>query len=752
MEVNTDILNNIDKCDFVFKDSSLDKLNSKEDDFTKSLQKLYSKKQFKQMEDLALKFKNKFSKSPNPEYFLGLCYYEQNRFEESISVFKKALSKQVNENILNNLGLVYLKINNLDEAITVLGNAFKINPKSAPIALNFCSALNQIGQTNESYKIIKSILKEDEKNIFALEKLHQSNEATNDDLLFCIKNLETLLASNQKNIKILENLVGVLLKLEEFEHALTYSVKLLYLENMNPIRYYNIAYILQKIGKCKDAKGYLVSAIKLDQSAASYWHLLGIIEKKLGKIYHAIECYKKSLTLTHKTSDKVWAYNNIGNSYIKIGETKLAYEFYKKAIENSNENKEILNKVIQNYLCNLGYMSDDINEIYNTHRNFRKKFDNCLLKFDEHQKFKTDDKIRIGYVSPDFRQHSVMFFFQQIMKNHNREKFEIFLYSNLEGIGDNFTENFKKLSCYWRETTEISDDELIQKIKSDKINILVDLAGNFSGGRSDVFAQKPAPIQVSYCGYVTTTGLKNMDYRFTTYNADPNFENDKYYTEKLIRLPETFLCYSNSDIYSVQNPPKKQSNMTTFASFNNISKINDKTISAWSALLNCVENSILFIKSSVATDDTVSKKLVERFQTHGLNPNRIKYMNKTATIEDHLKVYNMVDIALDTFPFNGATTTFEALWMGVPVMTIEGTIHHSRVATSVLKALNMDFCIAQDEKGFVRKGVELANDLPKLTSLRRDLRSNIKNSLLGDGKAFTKNIEAEYEKMFSNLN
>ena len=243
-----------------------------------------------------------------------------------------------------------------------------------------------------------------------------------------------------------------------------------------------------------------------------------------------------------------------------------------------------------------------------------------------------------------------------------------------------------------------------------------------------------------------------MDYRFTSYNADPYFENDKYYTEKLIRLPETFLCYSNSEIYSVQNPPKKHSNITTFASFNNISKINDKTISAWSALLNCVGNSILFIKSSVASDNTVSKKLVDKFQRYGVHPNRIKYMNKTATIEDHLKIYNMVDIALDTFPFNGATTTFEALWMGVPVMTIEGKIHHSRVTTSILKSLNLDFCISQDENDFVKKGAELANNLEKLTTLRRNLRNNIKNSLLGDGKAFTKNIENEYEKMFSKLN
>lgn len=751
MEINTDIKNISDNKNYVFKHCNLNWQISEEEDFTKFLQELYSKKQFKQMEEISLKFKKKFLQSPNPYYFLGLSYYEQNRFEEAISVFKKALSKQVNENILNNLGLVYLKTNNLYEAINLLGNAFKINPKSAPIAINFCSALDQTGQTIKSYEIIKKFLNHNEKNILALEKLQQANEATKDDLLFCLKNLESLLTDNPKNIKILENLVGVLLKLKEYQHALTYSVKLLELENMKSLRYYNIAYILQKVGRIKDAKGYLISAIKLDQSVSPYWHLLGILEKKLGKIYHSIECYKKSLTLMPSKSDKVWGYNNIGNSYIKIGETKLAYEFYNEAIVNSNENKNIQNQVIQNYLCNLGYMSDDIKEIYNAHRKFRKKFDNCSLKFDKKQKYKTNDKIRIGYVSPDFRQHSVMFFFQQIMKNHNRDKFELFLYSNLEGIADNFTENFKKLSCFWRETTEISDDALIDKIKSDNINILVDLAGNFSGGRSEVFAQKAAPIQISYCGYVTTTGLKNMDYRFTTHNADPILENDKYYTEKLVRLPETFLCYSNNDIYSVQNPPKKLSNITTFASFNNISKINDKTISAWSALLKSLENSILLLKSSVASDDTVSKKLVEKFQKYGVQPNRIKYMKKTATIEDHLKIYNMVDVALDTFPFNGATTTFEALWMGVPVITMEGTIHHSRVATSILKSLNMDFCIAKDEKDFVRKGVKLSNDLTKLTILRKDLRNNLKNSLLGDGKAFTKNIETEYEKMFSKV-
>ena len=262
MEINTDIKNISDNKNYVFKHCNLNWQISEEEDFTKFLQELYSKKQFKQMEEISLKFKKKFLQSPNPYYFLGLSYYEQNRFEEAISVFKKALSKQVNENILNNLGLVYLKTNNLYEAINLLGNAFKINPKSAPIAINFCSALDQTGQTIKSYEIIKKFLNHNEKNILALEKLQQANEATKDDLLFCLKNLESLLTDNPKNIKILENLVGVLLKLKEYQHALTYSVKLLELENMKSLRYYNIAYILQKVGRIKDAKGYLISAIR----------------------------------------------------------------------------------------------------------------------------------------------------------------------------------------------------------------------------------------------------------------------------------------------------------------------------------------------------------------------------------------------------------------------------------------------------------------------------------------------------------
>ena len=751
MEFDSNITNNIDTYEnCIDKTCDISKELS-EGEFIKILQELLSKKQFKKMEELSLKFKKKYTKSPNPEYFLGLSYYEQGKYDEAISALKNSMSIHTNEKTLNNLGLAYLKSNKKIEAVKIFSKAFEINPKLDSVVLNYCTALNQIDEKNKSYEIIRDFLRENEENIFALEELYKSNYATDEDFNFCFKNLEKLIINDPQNIKVLEVTAGILFKLKEYDKALTYAFKLLDLEIKNPERYFHISRIFKEKGKLTEARSYLTSAIKLDPNNAVNWHYLAMIEKSLGRLYHAVECYKKSLILANKYADKSWTYNNLGNSYIKLGETTLAYEFYNKALESSEHRPNTQINIIQNYLCNFSYMSDDIEEIYNTHRKFMKKYDNVSSNFNENQNFKTNNKIRIGYVSPDFKVHSVMFFFQQIMINHDRDKFEIFLYSNMHGKGDNFTENFKKLSCHWRETVQMEDDRLIELIQNDKINILVDLAGNFSGGRPNVFAHKPAPIQISYCGYVTTTGLKNMDYRFTTYNADPIFENDKYYTEKLIRLPETFLCYSNNEVYSVQNPPKINTNTITFASFNNISKINDKTIRAWSAVLNNVENSVLFIKSSVAADDTVSEKLIEKFQVYGVNPNRIKYMLKTIHIEDHLKIYNMVDIALDTFPFNGATTTFEALWMGVPVMTMEGKVHHSRVSTSVLKSLKMDYCIGQNQKDFVTKTVKLVNDLEKLKSLRRELRNKIKNSLLGNGEAFTKNIEIEYEKMFSKL-
>ena len=456
--------------------------------------------------------------------------------------------------------------------------------------------------------------------------------------------------------------------------------------------------------------------------------------------------YKKSITYLDD-DEKGWPLNNIANAYVRIGENKLAYEYYM-------ESQKFTNKydIYQNYMCNLTYITDDLKKIYDEHRKYTKIFDDkSNHTFLEKQKSKVNGKIRVGYFSPDFRVHSVAYFFNQLLVHHNKDKFDIVLYSNMSGRPDEITTHFKSTATLWREVQDLNDEQIINLIQKDNINILVDLIGNFAGGKSKIFARKPAPIQVNYLGYVTTTGLKSMDYRFTTFEADPNKNEDKFYTEKLIRLPNTFLCYTGTNVYSVNNPPFIMNKTFTFGSFNNMSKVTLKTIRAWSKLLKQNKNSRLLLKSSTAADKLVNENLLRKFERQDIDRSRVNILTKTMTGEDHLKLYNHIDLALDTFPFNGATTTLEALWMGVPVLTITGKTHHGRVSTSVLKVLGMDKYIASDEEDFVKKGSEALENKNELIDLRQNLRDKIKNSYLCNGMLFTQNIEKEYYKMFDKI-
>ena len=722
-------------------------INQTEENYVEQLNKLLDCNLFPELEKLSREFANKFKNSFHPYNFLALSYFKQNKLEDALAFYKKSIAINENAINLNNLGILYGKTLQFDLALQTFVKANNKNSYDLRILLNLSNAYEATGDLIKCYKIRKKILTKDKNNIDTIIKLYQMSLVSIDDLNSLFKTLTLQNENHPNTIKIMETLAGVMLALGLDNEALSLSIKMLKMEPLNDIRYANIAHFLKTMNRSKEAKGYISSAIKLNPHNGRYWLTLGVIENSFGKFYHAIELYKKAIPLLkNHNKEQCWALNNLANAYLKIGDIKIAYECYEEAIK-IYENPLI----IQNYLCNIGYWTDDLKIIFDKHRKFRSKFDNFEFKFIEKQKSKSKNKIRIGYLSPDFREHPVSSFLNQLLHHHDKNNFEIFLYSNNEGKPDLVTATFKKKACHWRDVFKKSDQELIKIIQDDNINILVDLCGNFSGGRTTLFGSKPAPIQVSYLGYVTTTGLKSMDYRFTTIEADPDIKEDKYYTEKLIRLPNTFLCYTGTLIYSVQNPPHISSKILTFGSFNNITKLSSKTIEVWSLLLKNIENSRLVLKSSVAADKKVQETLIKKFEKNGIEKNRISCLTKTNTANDHLKMYNLIDIALDTFPFNGATTTVEALWMGLPVMTIKGNSHHGRVSTSILKTLDMNYCVARDKDDFIAKTIDLIKDKDRLSYLRKNLRNQIINSPLCNGKLFAQNIENEYSQMFKKL-
>jgi predicted O-linked N-acetylglucosamine transferase (SPINDLY family) len=357
-------------------------------------------------------------------------------------------------------------------------------------------------------------------------------------------------------------------------------------------------------------------------------------------------------------------------------------------------------------------------------------------------------RLRIGYLSPDFRSHSVAHFVEPLLKNHNRQAVEVFCYAEVIRP-DAVTGHLQSFADHWRVTIGLSDNELAERIRTDAIDILVDLAGHAGHNRLPVFARKPAPIQVTWLGYPNTTGLDAMDYRLVDAVTDPPGESDALASETLVRLEGGFLCYGGlKDAPAPATPPSLQSGTITFGSFNNPTKMSSATLDAWSSLLVRLPTARLLLKGGPFTDTTARALCLARLRERGVAPERVEMLPWLDDAAAHQAAYNRVDIALDPFPYNGTTTTCEALWMGVPVVTLRGDRHAGRVGASLLDQIGLTEFVANSVEEYVGIALTLARNGERLEELRHSLRPRIAASRLCDGPAFARKIEAVFRNVW----
>ncbi|NWJ41141.1 MAG: tetratricopeptide repeat protein [Geothrix sp.] len=355
-------------------------------------------------------------------------------------------------------------------------------------------------------------------------------------------------------------------------------------------------------------------------------------------------------------------------------------------------------------------------------------------------------RICIGYVSNDFRGHSVAFFLLGILGTHDRGAFEVFCYS-LTHAPDRMTENFVRLAEHFVDLSTCSDAEAAGRIEADQIDILVDLGGHTSGSRIGIFAFRPAPIQATYLGYPATTGCPFIDFRMVDAHTDPE-GSEAFATEELIRLPAPFLCYTpNAASPDIAPLPALANGFITFGSFNQSAKISDETLDLWSGVLAAVPDSRMFIKARAFSDTQVCDRFRGRFAERGIDASRISFSGLLANPREHLAAYGKVDIALDTFPYNGTTTTCEALWMGVPVISLVGGLHAARVGYTILTAVGLAGLATTSADEFVSLAAAFSEDRGQLAELRGHLRMVVANSPLCDRARFTKGLEDAYRKM-----
>jgi predicted O-linked N-acetylglucosamine transferase (SPINDLY family) len=362
--------------------------------------------------------------------------------------------------------------------------------------------------------------------------------------------------------------------------------------------------------------------------------------------------------------------------------------------------------------------------------------------------------LRIGYVSPDLREHPVAHFVQPLLAPHDRSAVHPIVYCDSHKP-DEITDRLRRLVPpeHWRDVRQMSDDQLDHQIRQDGIDILVDLAGHTGRNRLAVFARKPAPLQITYLGYPNTTGLPRevMRYRLTDAHCDPPGMTESLHTEELVRLPDCFICYQPSAQSPDVSPvPCTSEQSVTFGSFNAMQKISGSVIELWSKILLRLPGSRLALKNRTLGDSQIRRTLYEMFARHGVRDERLILIPPMPTLGAHFSRYAQIDVCLDPFPYNGTTTTCDALWMGVPVITLEGKVHRSRVGISLLRNVGLQELIAQSPEHYEQLAVDLARDVPRRTQLRKELRERVRSSPLTDAAKFARNLEQIYKAAWSN--
>ena len=357
-------------------------------------------------------------------------------------------------------------------------------------------------------------------------------------------------------------------------------------------------------------------------------------------------------------------------------------------------------------------------------------------------------RLRIGYVSPDFRYHAVASFAESFLREHDHGQLEVTCYYASEGR-DAMTARLQGYADRWRDVAALSDTELAGRVREDGIDILVDLAGHSSWHRLGAFALRAAPVQVTYLGYPATTGLSAIGYRLTDAIADPPGKTEGLYTEELVRLPETAWCYTAPEEAGEPSAvPSAAAGRVTFGSFNHLRKITPEMVGTWSAVLGRVAGSRMVVSALGLENPWLQQQVLKAFKHAGISGERVSVRGWVQDFAGHLRSYGEIDVVLDTFPYGGTTSTCEAMWMGVPVVTLAGETHASRVGASLLTNVGLGELVARKPEGYVRIAGALAGDAARLRDLRGSLRGRMQSSVLMDGKRFTRNMEAAYRRMW----
>ena len=432
----------------------------------------------------------------------------------------------------------------------------------------------------------------------------------------------------------------------------------------------------------------------------------------------------------------------LGNLCCDLGEVDEAIGHYRQAIDAAPTKASLHSALLLPSL----YRPIDSAALLKMHRDWERRCTGRFAAMRRPTENRRDPnrRLRIGYVSPDFREHPISYFFRPLIAAHDHQGFEIFCYSGA-ARHDQMTHRIMQHADRWHDIAALRDEHFIDLVRADEIDILVDLTLHTGGTRLQAMAARPAPIQMSYLGYCSTSGASYIDWRITDAILDPPGMTEAQHTERLLRLPGSFCCYQPPEQMGENAPSEDQP--VTFASFNKLAKITDQQVVLWTQILQRVPESRLLIQASGADQASFQRRFTEMLAPNGIRADRVIFSG-SQPLADYLQAIARVDVALDTFPFNGHTTTCHCMWMGVPVVSLYGTTPISRVGLSLLTQLRMAELAASEPARYVDIAVELACDSDRRHGMRRDLRERMRRSPLMDNRRLASELETTFRAVW----
>ena len=502
----------------------------------------------------------------------------------------------------------------------------------------------------------------------------------------------------------------------------------------------NLGTELDAIARTDEAEPAYRRALELDPRLAEAWYNLGRLQQQAGRANDAESCYRSAAALVDAVADRpLWRLiqNNWGLLLYNQGRAQEALALYRAALAVDAQASDLYSNLLFTLNSVPGLDPREVREEHATWGRIHACSEYA------HARPEAGHSLRLGYVSADFCSHALAPFIEPVLRHHDRSQFRVFCYNN-GGKRDAVTERMRAVADVWRDIQAWPDEVAAQAIRNDGIDILIDVSGHTSGNRLLLFARKPAPLQLSYLGYLNTTGLAAIDCRITDACADPPGPGEAAHTECLLRLPQSLWCYAPpADAPPVCAPPALKRAYVTFASFNHIGKLNQRVLELWASILRQVPESRLLLVG--VPNEAAAARL--RSALPGIEPARVTTLGRLART-DYWRQFADVDIALDPFPYAGGATSCDTLWMGVPLVTLAGDYGFSRSGVTILTNTGMHHLIARSAQEYLRLAVNLARDVAALHSLRLSLRQRMLASPLLNAPVYVQALEAGYRQIW----